>query len=848
MCGKKIEPGVTVDLKQGDTFTLGVSTRVYFLHFVSQLDAEAIKKNIGSLCCDDDEENSQSKGETFDVQDDSFGTGTSCCDGENNLCECQICFLSPPYVHSVDEVDNKRVTEACSEVEMPGDTNLLCTLKEYVKQNICIPGLEAVQGTKLRQESSVEKQWIDPAASFDENCDDASVDVITEESEFGCSSEDSYKFEDILTSGARVFNSEDMSDSESHQTNAAEEVSVDSFSDGEKQDICGEQYESELQNPNAKSCHEQLDEIVEDIGNKWIENVDPASSDENGEAAVNVTPLEHRLGCISEENDDRINDVLTSIARTFVSEKTSSLVEEAIPVINFQQIEIVEEIAVDSLSDGEKQNQCDKEFQTYLNAKPCDGESNSLDEIADDTMQSFQTEPLSPAVPQEADLKITDKKENQTPQYLIAESCVEQSSEKSTTFVSDIRSRRDKAASAPQDRIRKSRLLNTPNVDTKFAMSNLKDIKIMKPRDLFCVLYEEEMFTPNNENSSPTNTFHLQFMRKKDKLEGSKRSKSQKSHNLKANVSPNFYSSKRSTSPNIYSKSQWSHNLKANFSPNVYSAERSTSAISNKENQTPIGWNSGKKPLEKKRVERIPLQSLMSSGSNHNSMNSSPFSAAKTIVGGTARARNCGHISYKHNETFHISKEQKRSWDMVVDSTSLLNKESRKALQLLQGLKGTRLIIPESVIRELGSMKQQVGIFRRISEAVLALEWIEECLVKSNWWIHIQSSMVEENHILDFALQCRRKYNDGQLVLLSDDVTLKIKSMEKGLRCETVQQFQQSLVNPFSKRFMWENSSPRGLTWSCQDDVVLKEKYCGLPSKAGLKLLVTQKFVIASSN
>lgn len=31
---------------------------------------------------------------------------------------------------------------------------------------------------------------------------------------------------------------------------------------------------------------------------------------------------------------------------------------------------------------------------------------------------------------------------------------------------------------------------------------------------------------------------------------------------------------------------------------------------------------------------------------------------------------------------------------MIVDTASLLNKESRKALMLLQGLKGTRLIIP----------------------------------------------------------------------------------------------------------------------------------------------------------
>lgn len=35
-------------------------------------------------------------------------------------------------------------------------------------------------------------------------------------------------------------------------------------------------------------------------------------------------------------------------------------------------------------------------------------------------------------------------------------------------------------------------------------------------------------------------------------------------------------------------------------------------------------------------------------------------------------------------------------WDMVVDTASLLNKKSRKSLQLLQGLKGTRLIIPRT--------------------------------------------------------------------------------------------------------------------------------------------------------
>lgn len=94
------------------------------------------------------------------------------------------------------------------------------------------------------------------------------------------------------------------------------------------------------------------------------------------------------------------------------------------------------------------------------------------------------------------------------------------------------------------------------------------------------------------------------------------------------------------------------------------------------------------------------------------------------------------------------------------------------------------------VIRELGSMKQQFRIFRRTSEAALALEWIEECMEKeiTKWWIHVQGSMEEcrlitsrtvEDHILDFALQYRRKENVGQTVLLSDDATLKIKSMAK---------------------------------------------------------------------
>jgi hypothetical protein len=81
----------------------------------------------------------------------------------------------------------------------------------------------------------------------------------------------------------------------------------------------------------------------------------------------------------------------------------------------------------------------------------------------------------------------------------------------------------------------------------------------------------------------------------------------------------------------------------------------------------------------------------------------------------------------------------------------------------------------------LGSIKQQFGIFRKTSEANLALKWIEECMGNTKWWIHIIDCAfpMVEDHILDCALGYRRKYNVGHVVLLSDDIVLKIKSMAK---------------------------------------------------------------------
>lgn len=53
----------------------------------------------------------------------------------------------------------------------------------------------------------------------------------------------------------------------------------------------------------------------------------------------------------------------------------------------------------------------------------------------------------------------------------------------------------------------------------------------------------------------------------------------------------------------------------------------------------------------------------------------------------------------------------------------------------------------------------------------------------------------------------------------------------QGLICEGAEEFRETLVNPFSERFLWADSSPRGPTWSCADDVVLREKYERYPLK-----------------
>lgn len=53
----------------------------------------------------------------------------------------------------------------------------------------------------------------------------------------------------------------------------------------------------------------------------------------------------------------------------------------------------------------------------------------------------------------------------------------------------------------------------------------------------------------------------------------------------------------------------------------------------------------------------------------------------------------------------------------------------------------------------------------------------------------------------------------------------------QGVLCETAEEFRDSLVNPFSDRFLYMDSAPRGPTWTFADDAVLKDKYYPGPLK-----------------
>ncbi|KAL2497301.1 FHA domain-containing protein PS1 [Abeliophyllum distichum] len=383
---------------------------------------------------------------------------------------------------------------------------------------------------------------------------------------------------------------------------------------------------------------------------------------------------------------------------------------------------------------------------------------------------------------------------------------------------------------------------------------------------------EEEIFTPDKENVTP-NTLRLRSMKKMGKLKEVENLKSYRSSPLKKVVDCN-----------MYQEEEMPASLdKENQTLKVLQTQKSVNPAS----KSHTGLEQ-KLAVLKATAGRKPFQSLLVNSTS----NSKTKSKASDLDSTTRSGKSINNMRLE--EVFHpldnkTIKEEDKRWTMVVDVGCLLSKKSRKEIQLLRGLKGTNLIVPRIVIRELHCMLRRGNFFRRTTEVSAALQWIEECMKNAEGWIHVQSLAEErrpvaptppssplswfceekgafsigsspfspcsiqdivtpttEDHILECALLFKRIRNDGQLVLLSDDVTLKIKAMSEGVMCETAEEFRDSLVNPFSDRFLYMDSSPRGPTWTCVDDVVLKEKYYPGPLKKlstsggvkGLKLIL----------
>ncbi|XP_020583806.1 FHA domain-containing protein PS1 [Phalaenopsis equestris] len=319
---------------------------------------------------------------------------------------------------------------------------------------------------------------------------------------------------------------------------------------------------------------------------------------------------------------------------------------------------------------------------------------------------------------------------------------------------------------------------------------------------------------------------------------------------------------------------------------NAESEENETFA-SDKENLTPqssiaiksknaASQNHGKKEGEstRKKKERIPFQPLFVSSPLRNSSPASYAEGLDETFGNNGVIHNLdaeAPESKQKKELPQVSGREKKKWYIVVDVGCFLIEESRKSLQLLEGIRGTQLIIPRIVIRELDHLKRCQGILSRGTKASSVLQWIEESMMKTSWWIHVQSSSetfaaaptppatprsqlydgssgfstatssnfygfstcgsfmeivspTAEDHILDCALLFKKMKDDGELMLLTSSTTLRIKAMAEGLLCETPKEFRESLVNPLSKRFLWADScSPRGSTWSCLEEVGLFE-------------------------
>ncbi|KAL6515641.1 hypothetical protein OROHE_018675 [Orobanche hederae] len=634
-----------------------------------------------------------------------------------------------------------------------------------------------------------------------------------------------------------------------------------------------------------------------------LEGIEPLFSDEDfslsKQSTTLVAPL-MPLDLYDSITVESLSDNLEGIERLFSDEDFSSSKQSTTLVAPLMPLDLYDSITVESLSDnleGIERLFSDEDFSSSKQSTTLVAPLLPLDLYDSVTVEEIE-ENSSPGLYSEEN-EGRFEKENSTLAHLETTETSEMNSDKESCLSIWSRRGKPKSVNVKTSRLRqnRTRVNRSLSVEKSVLDENRKSELVSTDID-----DEGESSTPENANTSPDSpTF---------KYPGSKNEENLKNGPIlntpisnmdqddeiftpdKENMTPHsrlLMSMKNILVKNPASSHWKSSPLKTACNVNVYK-EGTVVCASEASRRKKVfresnSINSRKPAAFKCRAEnRDPFCPLpLNSPSDLKTDSKPPVSEKSTIGSG----RCVKYPESQENNTIQVAENR---WIIVVDTPSLLNKKSRNELQLLRGLHGTTLVIPRIVVRELDCMSRRGSLFTRTTEVSAALHYIEESMDVAKWWIRVQSSAEEGklipptppalsthclgedmwrssiastpfspcslqelatptagDHILECALYYKRIRKDGQLVLLTDDVTLKIKAMAEGVLCETAHEFRRSLVNPFSSRFLYSNCSPIGPTWSCTDDVVLKEKYYPSPSKKmsrsgegtkGLKLIL----------
>ncbi|OMO98753.1 hypothetical protein CCACVL1_04076 [Corchorus capsularis] len=841
--GKKIDPGAMVELNEGDSIKLGGSTRVYKLHWIPMSRAYDMENPFVSpmdvpMEEEDEEENSvksHQEGKALSTKKCTDGKDSLLVEGKEEETSQSFAPAKAEELHSMDwilegifSLFSDESSEVLVKKEIPSappiPENMNCSIHEEDESTwMIILGLS-------------EMELLGPQSELSSNIF-GEVTLESQNQQFGKDNE-SILLETVMESITKGENTGRSFRKSELNTDNSENIDPSSVEQVENYSATKIVEETENKRPLQES--------------QQFTDISPFSTDPHLIESINSTlPEEDGLLNVKSQKVHKEQQTPKPLStwkpKAERENKENAAADQQTMLMNLDS----------TCSDGYSGN-------LYPSRKDYESENTSF------YSGTLPSESVNSSFPTGEVLSEIMDKRNPTPQSLFAPIMMSEDENldssplrlEKRSNMHTIWSRRGKPASVLQIQTRRS----TGKADE--STNNAENKSISKSPFLSSEEEKEEIHTPDKENFTP-NTLLMKALKRKGKLEETK------------------HPSKVISSPGLQPEDDVIASDKENQTPKVIKELKSAKKASQNgsvEEEDRMGI--------KGKAVRVPFQSLM--------VDSACKSVSEASVPNTtARSSNSNAFNFKtiekrigHPSLKKSVGEGRRIWTMVADATSLLDKESRKSLQLLQGLKGTRLIIPRMVIRELDRLKRHGCLFRRTTEASAVLEWIEDCMLKTNWWIHVQSSMEEggpvaptppatprshfsegslsnsfgtiwsapfsargslmeigsptaEDHILDCALLFRKLKSDGQLVLLSNDVTLKIKAMAEGLICETAKEFRESLVNPFSERFMWADSSPRGQTWSVLDDVVLRDKYnrCPLkkPSKGdvkGLKLIL----------